>query len=75
MKKGSEFIREDITKESMSLQAKSSVDDSIRAALTSEDGGILQAGVLPQVHGAAPAGAKALLNSITQAGRVTSLLH
>lgn len=69
MRKAQDFTREDITKESMKLEAKSEVSPDLRAALIDEESGVLRAGLLPNINAATPAGAKHLLNSLTQAGR------
>ena len=68
MRTGQKFERHDETRESMELEAKSKVDDQLRQALTDENTGILKSGLLPKVDAATPAGSKALLASISQAG-------
>ena len=67
MRTGQKFERQDETRESMELEAKSKIDDQLRQALTDEDSGILKPGLLPKVDAATPAGSKALLASISQA--------
>lgn len=68
MRKGQEYKRKDRTKESLNLEAKTDVDKTLLAALTDEDSGILKSGLLPKVDCTNPAGAKNLLNAISQAG-------
>lgn len=67
MRQGNKFERTDTTKESMELQAKSEVDQTVLAALTDQDSGIMKSGGLPHMEAATPAGQKALLESINQA--------
>ena len=68
MRKGQEYKRKDRTKESLGIEAKTSVDKSLLAALTDEESGILRPGLLPKVECSTPAGTKSLLNAISQAG-------
>ena len=74
MRTGQKFERHDETRESMELEAKSKIDNQLRMALTDEDSGILKSGLLPKVDAATPAGSKALLASISQAGSWTSYI-
>ena len=67
MRTGQKFERQDETRESMELEAKSKIDSQLRQALTDEDSGLLKPGLLPKVDAATPAGSKALLASLSQA--------
>lgn len=68
MRVGKEFKRTDTTKESIGIEAKKDLDQQSLNMLIDPENGVLRAGLLPQVGAATPAGAKALLGSIQQAG-------
>ena len=74
MRTGQKFERQDETRESMELEAKSKIDSQLRQALTDEDSGLLKPGLLPKVDAATPAGSKALLASLSQAMCWTSYI-
>ena len=67
MRSGQKVERQDETRESMTLSARTDLDKTMTAALIDEETGIMRPGMLPKVDAATPAGAKALLNGITQA--------
>lgn len=67
MRVGTKITREDTTAESMVLNAQSTLDPEMQAAITDPECGIMKAGLLPAVEEATSAGSKSLLNSICQA--------
>ena len=67
MRDGHKFTTEESTKEKMSLQGKSDLDQQQLQALTDPETGILRAGLLPQVPGVSTAAAKTLLNQVMEA--------
>lgn len=67
MRTGTKFEREDETKESLQLSAKTGVSGALLESLIDGEHGILKPGLLPKIDLATPAAAKNLLNSIEQA--------
>lgn len=66
MARGRLVRKDDVHKESMSVQGKVRMDKDMLGALTGENGP-LQAGAVPEVHGATDAGAKKLFQALGEA--------
>ena len=72
MPAGRVLRQDDRTSESLSATATKNLDRSLLNALTSEEGGILQAGAMPAVRAATEAGQKAVLDALDDDNRTTS---